>query len=481
MPEEGTGPGEVDDAEKLDLTLTLSAVDDEYPGDTASGYEVSFEADEDYTPFEGTIEIMMEEFGVPSSIIESRVTISKGGSAVNPEGVTVDGTTVTLTVPDLDTSASGEEGIKDGDTVTIVFLSAAAIKTPVYSGDYNWVVEGIETGDIAVDGEEPLVVPPPVVDDGLPSFEQSSNDPADSANYTVKFQLIEAVNTRRNDLIIEFHDDYGMPATMRNTSVTITTDVILDAPRPPGDVTFTPEDVTVDGQKVLISLGDVDERDDKSQYDFAGTEEITVHFRQSAGITNPTEAKGYNLVGIEFGGTGFEYEEEKFDEEYGDEDANHPMLKSSVVRKISLSEEDGGLNDPVDATGKGFKNGTTLTVFVDQPTNVMWDNDNDDETGMVLLTFDSAADATAQGRSMYTNNWADYKAAIADEDRDVKMNVQVVDSATDNAGVERPLFMVAHPDATATSPRARVVQGPNGSLQLGEDVSCIVSAIGSDD
>ena len=31
------------------------------------------------------------------------------------------------------------------------------------------------------------------------------------------------VNTRQDDLIIEFHEDYTVPASIRNTSVAITT------------------------------------------------------------------------------------------------------------------------------------------------------------------------------------------------------------------------------------------------------------------
>ena len=322
---------------------------------------------------------------------------------------------------------------------------------------------------------------------GLPSFTQSSNGPADAANYTVKFRMTSEENTRLDDLIIEFHEDYGIPGSISNAAVAITTKIGNNRA-----VTFTPELVTVDGEKVLLSLGDMNESagdTEGTDYELDINEVVTVHFRQSAGITTPTEAKGYNLVEIAFGDTGFEYKEEEYEGEYVDADSNHPMLKSSVVRKISLSEEDGGLGDPVDATGKGFKNGTTLTVFVDQPTDVRWDHDGDDgkpdETTMELLTFDSAADATAQGRSMYTNNWQLYqdavKAAKDAGEAPPKMNVQVVDTETDKAGVTRPLFMVAHPDATVASPRARVVQGPNGSLELGEDVLCVVSAIGGND
>ena len=60
----------------------------------------------------------------------------------------------------------------------------------------------------------------------LPSFAQSSSSPGDNANYDVNFQVTDVtspINTRNDDLIIEFHEDYGIPATMRNTSVAVTT------------------------------------------------------------------------------------------------------------------------------------------------------------------------------------------------------------------------------------------------------------------
>ena len=44
-----------------------------------------------------------------------------------------------------------------------------------------------------------------------------------------------------------------------------------------------------------------------------------------------------------------------------------------MPRKISLDEDEGGLGDVITATGKGYKDGTTLTVFVDKLITVMWD------------------------------------------------------------------------------------------------------------
>ena len=137
--------------------------------------------------------------------------------------------------------------------------------------------------------------------------------------------------------------------------------------------TFTPEDVTVDGTELFISLGDMDEQDDRFDYDVEGGEIITVHFRQSAGISNPTEAGNYGgVVAIAFGGG--------VDEDNGDEDIE--TLEFNVPHKVSIDPEDGGLTEVVSVTGKGFKNSTTLTVFLDKKVLVTWDHapgDGDDD------------------------------------------------------------------------------------------------------
>ena len=273
--------------------------------------------------------------------------------------------------------------VKDGDLV--VQASTEVAQTPLSTvtttvmnlengTEYTFeVTAAAATGDDATHRDSGMMMvmatPMAAVIDvvaGLPMFTQSSDDPGDSGNYDVKFQidtdLGSAINTRNNDLIIEFHEDYGIPSSIRNTSVAITTQ--LGSARA---VTFTPEDITVDGEKVLLSLGDMDERDDQFDYEIDPGEVINVHFRQSAGITTATEHGGYFLVEIVFGA---------YDDAY-DEDAEKPKgLEVNVVRKLSLSEEDGGLGDVITATGKGFKNGTTLTVFVDKPV----DHDDNDKT-----------------------------------------------------------------------------------------------------
>ena len=293
---------------------------------------------------------------------------------------------------------------------------------------------------------------------GLPSFTQSSNDPADSANYTVKFGMSGTVNTRQDDLIIEFHEDYGIPSTMRTTSVAITTDG-GNYPIPDADAdstttgstivntrTFTPEDVTVDGEKILLSLGDMDEQDDRFDYELDATETVTVHFRQSAGITNPTEVGGYNLVAIDFGdGVGINYED----------DGEPASLETMINRKISRNEEDGGLGKVVTATGKGYKNGTSLTVFLDSLSEVMWDDPDTSSSSMVRVPMSMLEE---------------YKEEYAEDDEVGNIDPSYI-----------PLDDDGDPLHYRTVSGTRYILAPNRLLEAGEDVLCVDAVINSDD
>ena len=81
---------------------------------------------------------------------------------------------------------------------------------------------------------------------------------------------------------------------------------------------------------------------------------MTVLFRQSAGIKNPTAADAYDsIAAITFGGAVV------VDNGEGEES----NLGGTIPHKISIDPEDGGLGTTVKATGKGYKNGTSLTVF----------------------------------------------------------------------------------------------------------------------
>ena len=161
-------------------------------------------------------------------------------------------------------------------------------------------------------------------------------------------------------------------------------------PLPGEDRNFTPENVTVDGEKLVITLGDMD-TGDGVDYEIADESRIYVVIRQSAGVSNPTEAGTYGPV-IEFG--------DAVDLDFAapisdvDDDALYPGLELDIPRLVSLDEEDGGRGDEITATGKGFKNGYTITFFLDDLGPIYFDLDGDPDTtddAETLLTVGNLA------------------------------------------------------------------------------------------
>ena len=347
-----------------------------------------------------------------------------------------------------------------GDRTGYIFLYATA------GADENDFSTITVTGDDGLEGEgndDPqqsflaIVGPPDRMDDDdesgmLPMFTPDSKDPAKNTRYSVKFDVNDDVNTLQHELVIEFHEDYNFPGSIRTSSVTINTSGGTNNPEtrtsnPLRGYTFTPEDVVVDGTEVFISVGDMDERDDHSDHIVEDGTTMEVVFRTSAGISNPSGFGDYFLAKISFG--------DGVDEGY-DEDSETPMgLATNVPRKLSLDEDAGGLNDPITATAKGFKGGTTLTVFVDQRIPVMWDGDGLASTARTRLT---AGEVEA------------YNMAV--EEDPTRGNVPMI--PVDDDGMPDGDVTMTYNMFPST---VDYVSAPNGKLDVADVVLCRVSKI----
>ena len=61
--------------------------------------------------------------------------------------------------------------------------------------------------------------------EGLPTFTAGSTSSFSNTNYKVQFQNGDApINTLRDELVIEFHEDYTLPSSISNAAVTIVVD-----------------------------------------------------------------------------------------------------------------------------------------------------------------------------------------------------------------------------------------------------------------
>jgi hypothetical protein len=234
--------------------------------------------------------------------------------------------------------------------------------TGLDAGTYVANVRAVNSGS-ADAGSTGLGVGGLVVSEGpvKPTFTAGSTSSRSNTSYKVMFQTDKVLNTLRDELVIEFHEDYILPDSISASAVAITIEGFRDAEGggDPEDVVISPNGILVDGSEVRISLGDLDKNADSSHHDIAPMAKITVNFWQSAGIRNPTEAGSYSIIKIEMG----DFEIDNEDEDIEGLTANAP---DTVRRKISLSEEDGGLGDMVMVTGKGFENGVTLHFFLDK-------------------------------------------------------------------------------------------------------------------
>ena len=132
--------------------------------------------------------------------------------------------------------------------------------------------------------------------------------------------------------------------------------------------TFNPATVSVSGTKVTITLPDVRPEGEVTKKAFDKGSNFRVLIYASAGISNPTEANTYG------GEKGIADGDREIYVEFAAPGVSTihftnktPKDKTGIVipRILGIDPEDGGLGTTVTATGNGFKNGTTLTVFLD--------------------------------------------------------------------------------------------------------------------
>ena len=461
--------GDTADDKVADATIGGIANEAAFKADVNLGFTVAFNSD---TAFgEGDeITIKMPGFGTPGE--DSRgtdVRLSLTGTSDDPSPSTLllgntndvswgDGE-VTVVVNDFANYQNGAlvaRFITEADGVLVSFAKGAGITTPAdlrtdAEGDTGknvlWSVQDVPgagaTGGVAVVGE---YSPPPVT--GTGKFMPDSDEPGDGTRYDIEFTIPSNtgvtdsgnytvnnnMNTLTDEVVIKL-SDFDLPSNIGVNSVAITVDKEDDlitettgsAPDEVGNEeserTTIAEDVSVSGSKIFITIGDLlKDRTGQSEdadHLITGGSTVSIVLRQSAGISNPTEYGDYGpVITVEQTSSDRKIVDLDWEAENSAGDPMNPDLVLDVPRIIEVDPEDGGLGDTVTATGKGYKNGTTLTIFIDSP-------------------------------SMHVDEDSNSRTPANNDDGDPE--------TTDP-------FMI-----------------PNGKLDLGEDVLCVVSRVSSDD
>lgn len=203
----------------------------------------------------------------------------------------------------------------------------------------------------------------------------SSLNPRSNARYDVTFISPVDLVAGVGEITIEL-EDFGFPGSTIPGAVGISSDAYYnnenDNRRPlaantaarynedgsliPVETSYqggliTPTDVRVSGEEITISVPDMNPENDRGDNIMRG-DFVTILIRQGSGITNPSEGGGYTGVIT----NSVNSVELTTDEE-------------TVPRLVELDETDGGRGTVVKATGKGFKNGTSLGFFRDTNSN----------------------------------------------------------------------------------------------------------------
>jgi len=244
-----------------------------------------------------------------------------------------------------------------------------------------------------------------VVTAGTVTADANPNDPGAVAKWTITFSNPNALTANLDSIVIEFEDDVSVPTVIAPADVTIAASRLINIVTGAVTGTVVANPLGVNVRMVAATAGNLENEPEvtleipdmepststpgaqgiaRSFVDAirtsseTGPTKVTVTFRQSAGIENPTESKaghqahdvvttgdtpgtgafdskGYSVkVGVIADGTVF-----------AGSATNSESRKAKIPRKLLVNDESGARGDDVTLTGKGFQNGTTATIWLD--------------------------------------------------------------------------------------------------------------------
>ena len=256
--------------------------------------------------------------------------------------VTIAGTSGTLT--GLRNFVNGN-GTTSSGNISIVGLSEGVVVVTVFARDHYGEPgeDPTDSFSVTIGAAPDPVVPPPAQN---PTLVALSENPGKTTRYTIMFKANGAIHAGSDELVIEL-EDFGFPSSVAAGDVTIR--VHSTGYNEPSN----PESVTVSGEKLRIVLGDTNPDTDTIE-GIAEGDNVTVTIAQNAGLSNPTEGKNDKYVAVISGG-GIK------------PDITTAALNVPLI--IELGEDDGGRGDTLTLIGKGFKNGFTMTFWLDRNMN----------------------------------------------------------------------------------------------------------------
>ncbi len=246
-------------------------------------------------------------------------------------------------------------GVNSGAMVTIVI---PGLMDPATAGTYTRMVDSRLGNAAAVsamvtigDGMTPTDPMTGMVDVSNASVTARPDDPGDATQITVMFEtnMYLAID---ESITVEVSDDLGVPSSIDAADVSISGMASAGAGGATSHEVASPRSIIVEedsvAERFVITMFIGDMNDDGPEQGLAPGE-VSVTFRQGAGLTNRTE-----------GGS-----DDWFVKTSAESDLAEIGDVYSVPWTISLSSYADSRGEEITAIGKGFKNGTTTYFWRD--------------------------------------------------------------------------------------------------------------------
>ena len=362
--------------------------------DTVSTVTVNFEPHVNLVADDTITLVFPPTMSVPSIFEDNPGSVTVGTPAA--KAVKVSGQTVTLTVAE---GVSGSTDVvfnpvdEDDEMVGIINPARIGAYTVMVSTSKDEKPVGVPT-----DADHITVATGTTLTDMTDVFavkvDHSPKGNGSPTKVTVSFYSPSTLNAAADTIIIEFTSAVQVPDVLDERNITLIGPG--DGTGGAGNRSSNPLDVTVDCTGTpcnvpVVTLTVPDMNPDPSNVSNIGPGLVTVVFRQSAGIKNPTEAST-RPVKVETS-----------------QDSGRVESKAhnsfTAIRSLSLSSKDGSRGSTVTVTGTGFKNSTDVTVWLDDsPLN------NIKDSGEVELCF-AGVDSTDTFTCSFVVNASNFSPA----------------------------------------------------------------------
>ena len=210
-------------------------------------------------------------------------------------------------------------------------------------------------------------------------------DPGARSQIQVQFETRSELRAGLDTITLDFDSSFGIPERISKNNVNIAATSVSDpagtlGPSPNQTIPLAADPVhrLLPGQEgratYTVTVPDMDARSESGVENILAGATVTLTFSTGAGFTNPTESNVAvrNAAGARTSG--------------GDDIAVYTSRQRTPAKEYISTAVQLFLNDAADnrdtaltVTGKGFKNGTTATVFLDR------DDDGQRDVGEVIL------------------------------------------------------------------------------------------------